>query len=162
MKLADVLASVAPQLAHQMDTARSSKPVFTGELSQYERKVPRKQQHAKKALVLYATLVAEHYDHEITDQALSEIQQLAEQHCAGFGTVEERRKAFEAIAAYVLDQFGLERDATVVAQYRLTALQAAGMDAFGKVMQVPVADDISSLVPQEEWFLDSEFIAIYW
>lgn len=162
VKLADVLASVAPQLTSERDAAGLSAPATAIEPSQHDQRAGRKQQHMQKALMIYATLLAEHYDHEFSEQASSEIQYLAEQHCTSFGNVEERRNAFEVVAKYVLEHFGLERNPLILAQYRSIALRDAGMNAFGQVMQLPVLDGSSSPTPTGEWFLDSEFIAIYW
>ena len=162
VKLAHVLASVAPGLGNQINIAGSSVLASMVRASKTNQSVERKRQLMRCALVTYAKLLADHYDRSITAQDLSEAGLPSEQHCKSFGSQKERREAFDAIATFLLDRFGLERETLIVAQYRAVALNDAGLDFSGQPMPLVASDDVPSAAPSEERFLDSEFVAIYW
>lgn len=162
VKLADVLESVAPGLAKQIDTAGSSALAAIAEASMSGQSVEPKQQRVHGALVGYARLLADHYDHGITSQDFSKINLLSEKHWASFDSQRERREAFDAVATFLLDRFGVEREPDIVADYRAAALEGAGLHFSGQAMPLVTSDDLPSAASSDERFLDSEFVAIYW
>jgi len=162
VKLAHVLESVAPGLASQIDTVGSSAFAAMANASTSSQSVELKQQLMRDALVGYATLLADHYDLSITAQDSSEVGLLSEQHCISFGSQRGRREAFDAIATFMLDRFGLDREPLIVANYRAVALADAGLNFSAQTMPLVTSDNLPSAASSEERFLDSEFIAIYW
>lgn len=163
VKLAHILSLVVPNFDNQTNTLWSNILASMAKASKAGQNVDRKPQLMHDALISYATLLAEHYGHTITVQDLSDVNLLSEQQCNSFGSIKERREAFNSIATFLLDRFGLERDAQIIAQYRTDALVEAGMDFSGQPMPLVVSANVPSAnVPSEERFLDTEFIAIYW
>jgi hypothetical protein len=162
VKLAHVLDLVVPGLGNQIDIAGSGALASMVRGSKTNQSVERKRQLMRCALISYATLLADHYGRSITVQDLSEAGLLSEQYCSSFGSQKERREAFDAIATFLLDRFGLEREPLIVAQYRGVALTDAGLDFSGQPMPLVASDDVPSAASSEERFLDTEFVAIYW
>jgi hypothetical protein len=167
VKLAHVLDLVIPGLGNQIDALGSGVLASMGKTRHTNQSVERKQQLMHNALITYAKLLADHYHRGITTQDLSEVGLLSKQYCNSFASQKERREAFDAIATFLLGRFDLEREPSVVAQYRTDALINAGMDFSGQPMPLLVSDDVPSddvlvAAPSEERFLDSEFVAIYW
>ena len=163
IKLTEVLRSVAPEVADQLNAAGSGAlEAISGRTSPAEREAAQRQMmHA--ALVAYGQMFGAHYDHVITERDLAEADLLSEKQCTSYGSLQDRRAAFDKVALHVLERFHIERDSLVVAQYRAAALCDAGMDLMGQVM--PAAShglEPSPRAEQDERFLDVEFIAIYW
>lgn len=161
VKLTNVLRSVEPGLADQIDALGSGALAAMAGASKPDGRRQRKQQLMHEALVNYATSFADHYDRSITTQELAEVGLPAEQHCMSFGNLEEKRKAFDPITEYLVNRFDLPQEPDVAAQYRGDALMNVGLLLPERVMPLVTSDDVSSSAPQER-FLDSEFVAIYW
>jgi hypothetical protein len=162
VKLADVLDSVAPGLGDQINLSGSGVLASMARTSKTGQSAELKRQLMHRALVYYATSLTGHYGRSITAQDLSAAGLLSEQHCSTYSSQKERREAFDAVATFLLDRFGLEREPLVVAQYRAVALADAGLDFAGQPMPLVASDDIPSKMSPQERFLDSEFVAIYW
>lgn len=161
VKLAHVLDLVVPGLGNQIDTLGSGVLASIIKASKTDPSTDRKRQ-MHDALVGYATLLANRHGHSITAQNLYEAGFPSEQQCNSFGSQKERREAFDAIATFVHNQFGLKRDPDIVAQYRAVALTDAGMDFSGQSISLVASKDVPPATSSEEHFLDSEFVAIYW
>jgi hypothetical protein len=153
VKLVHVLETVMPDIANQINAIGS----MAGASNQNSEL---KQQFAHDTLVSYAKLLADHYDHNITEDELYEAGLPSEQHCKSFGSQKERREAFEEISTFVLKRFNIEREPDIVAQFREVALQDANPHLSGQPTS-PVTSTSSS-TNSDERFLDSEIIAIYW
>lgn len=162
VKLADVLGSVMPSLADRIDAVGSEAIESMIEASKSGRSLQRSQQRMRRALFVYAELLAEHYGYHIARQDLSQAGLPSAQHCASSDTVSGRRRAFDAIAAFVLDRFDLEREPLVVARYRDVALRDVGIGLSGQATSVMSSEDSAPSPSRDERFLDSEFVAIYW
>ena len=162
VKLSHILRSVTPDLADRIDALGSGALAAMTEASKPDRSTERKQQLMHEALVTYAGLLAAHYGHNITTQELAEFGLPSEQHCMSFGSLEERRKAFNGITEHLVDRFDLPQEPVITAQYRTAALMDAGLPLSEQVMSPVSSDGVPSPAPSLGRFLDSEFVAIYW
>jgi hypothetical protein len=161
VKLAQILDLVKPGLGQQIDELGSivlaSMITATARDQNHDRK-----RLVRDALIRYGELVGESYGTRITSQELSVAGLPSEQQCTSFGTLEERRNAFDLIAEFVKDRAGVELEPMLIAQLRGIALQEAGLDLLGNPMPIVTASDPSSVRSATKRFLDSEFVAIYW
>jgi hypothetical protein len=162
VKLAHVLRSVAPDLADRIDTLGSGALAALVETSKPDRSTERKQQVMREALVAYAKALAGHYGHSISMRELTEVGLPSEQHCMSFGSLEEKRKAFDPITEHLVDRFDLPQEPVIAAQCRGTALIDSGLLLPEWVMPPVASDDVPSPASSQERILDSEFVATYW
>jgi len=162
IKLAQVLRSVAPDVADQINAVGSGALEAVSKITASAPIAEQKKRLMHDALVTYAHLLAEHYGHSVAPADLSDVGLPSEQHCSSYGNLKERREAFNAIAKFVLESYDLERDPLVIAQYRAVALGDAGLDRLGQPTALMSSDAPSPHPQPDERFLDSEFIAIYW
>jgi len=130
--------------------------------SKSDRSTERKKQLMREALVAYATSLATHHGLSITAQDLTKVGLPSEHHCTSFGSLQERREAFNAITTFLIERFDLAPDPLIAAQYRTAALLDVGFHFSGQVMPLMASDDGPSAASSGERFLDSEFVAIYW
>jgi len=160
VKLAHILDLIRPGLGKEVDNLGSVVLASMVNASKTEQNTDRKKL-MRDALIGYAKLLAEHHGQTISDNELSQAALLSEKQCNSFGSLEERRNAFDAIATFLSARLQLEWDRVVIAQYRAVALVDAGLDLSGKATSLGLADSTSPDV-SEKRFLDSEFVAIYW
>ncbi|MDQ3817760.1 MAG: hypothetical protein M3362_08725 [Acidobacteriota bacterium] len=161
VKLAHILDMVKPGLGNEIDNLGSVVLASMVNAGKTDQNADRKRL-MRDALVRYAVLLAEHYGRTIDEEELTRSGILTERQCNSFGSLEERRKAFNAIATFLRDSLDLKLDQFIVAQYRAVALMDAGLDLLGRPMPFVVSGDASSIASSEKRFLDSEFVAIYW
>ena len=162
VKLAHVLEAVVPDLSNQIETAGSGALAAMIDASKSDRSTERKKQLMREALVAYATSLATHHGLSITAQDLTKVGLPSEHHCTSFGSLQERREAFNAITTFLIERFDLAPDPLIAAQYRTAALLDVGFHFSGQVMPLMASDDGPSAASSGERFLDSEFVAIYW
>ncbi len=162
VKLVPVLRSVAPDLADKIDAFGSGALAAMAETKEPNESTEREQQLMRDALVTYAKELAAHYGHSITTQELAKVGLPSEQHCISFGSLEEKRKAFDSVTEHLVDRFELPQERNIAAQYRSTALMDAGLLLPERVMPPVASDGVPSPISSQGHFLDSEFVAIYW
>ena len=164
VKLAQVFESVVPGLTGQMNfSGLDAIAKLTGtEASGSNQSNKLKHQLMHDALLNYAKLLADHYQLNFSQQNFDEVRLISEEHCASFNSQEERYKAFEFIAKYIIDKFSIKREALIFAQYRSSALTDAGLDFSGNPIPLVISHNTISSASSQERFLDSEFVAIYW
>jgi hypothetical protein len=160
VKLTDVLESVVPDLANQINSIGSG--ALDAMAVGPKQNIEMRQQLMNDALVGYAKLLADHYSRTLTEENLFELSHLSKINCKAFGSQKERRDAFEAISAFVLDCFSLPREPLIVAQYRAVALADAGLHLSGELLPVAAPNNVLPTMDSKECFLDSEIVAIYW
>lgn len=114
------------------------------------------------ALIGYAKLLANHHGQNISQQDLSEIEQISQENCNLHGTCKERYEAFKAISAFLLERFEIEMEPEIVANNRELALNNAGLDFSGQIIPLETSDNPLPTTTPEQRLLDTEFIAIYW
>jgi hypothetical protein len=165
VKLVHVLETVAPGFAEQINSLGSGAFTNIANANMVKQNAGLTQR-MKNALVGYSKLLADHYERTITSEALAEVDLLSENFRSFYGSQRERREAFDAIAKYILDHLGIDREPLVVAEYRAVAMVEAGLDFSGRLMPIAGSVDnpstITSIRSTDERFIDSEFIAIYW
>jgi hypothetical protein len=105
---------------------------------------------------------AAHYGHSVTTQELAKVGLPSEQHCMSFGSLEEKRKAFDSITKHLVDCFDLPQERNIAAQYRSTALMDMGLLLPERLMPPVASDHVPPPASSQGRFLDSEFVAIYW
>lgn len=161
VKLAQILDLVKPGLGAQLDELGSMVLASMITASARDQNYDRKRL-VRDTLIRYSELVGERYGTRITIEELSAAGLLSEHQCDSFGTLEERRNAFDQIVEFVKDRGGGELDPLQVAQLRGIALQEAGLDLLGNPMPIVTASDTGTMRSATKRFLDSEFVAIYW
>ena len=161
VKLAHVLDLIVPGLGNQIDSLGSGVLASIIRASKTEPRIDRQQQ-MREALVSYARLFAERYGQSITEQELVDAGVLTEQQCNSYGGLMERREAFNAIATFLIQRFGIEREPMVIAECRAEALEKAGLGWSGPSPSFAPSDNVPAAVSSGHRFLDSEFVAIYW
>jgi len=160
VKFVQVLETVSPDLAKQLNDLGSG---ALNNLSANPIDAEAKSKtFMKDALVEYANLLAKHYEFKLTEQNLVQINLISQKFCGFYNTQTERRKAFDVIAQYIIETIGVEKDSTLIAEYRAIALFDAGLDFSGKPLPLVTAISNQSSLPSNDRFIDSEFVAIYW
>lgn len=162
VKLADVLQKIAPELAYQINNLGTDALATMIETSISDRITQPVEQLRYKALVEYAELLIKHYKVEISSENSLEVQQIARQNSASFGSLEERRASFDAIAKFVLELFEIEQEPVLLTEFRSMALGNVGLDISGQINPLKPIIDTDSPGSSDKRYLDSEFIAIYW
>jgi hypothetical protein len=104
VKLANILDLVKPGLGNEIDRLGSLVLASMVNASTTDQNADRKQL-MHNALVSYATSLAQAYGHTVSGQDLSQSGFPSEEQCNSFGSIEERRKAFSEIAAFVTERF---------------------------------------------------------
>jgi hypothetical protein len=161
IKLAQILETVSPELANQINTLGENafaSITNTNPLSQ----TGEKKQRMRSALIGYAKLLADHYNQNLAQQDLSDIEQISQENCNLYGSQKERYEAFEAISIFLLERFGIEREPEIIADNRELALNNAGLNFFGQIIPFEISNNPLPVTSTEQRLLDTEFIAIYW
>ncbi|QIN81107.1 hypothetical protein GBA65_21985 (plasmid) [Rubrobacter marinus] len=163
VKLFQVLQSVVPRLADPLEEALGSGAAALADGGEPNQSTDQKGQLMREALVSYASSLADHYGFNLTEQDSAEVDLLAGQHCASFGTLTERRQAFGAITSFLHERFDFPREPDTAAAYRGVALNDAGFRYSGQVSPLAASEDVLRTAASARGrFLDSEFVAIYW
>ena len=163
VKLVQVLETMVPDLAHQINTIVESSINSMTNTKPMNQTIEKKER-MRNALIGYAELLANHYNQNITPQDLSMITLISQENCSLYASQKERNQAFEAIATYLLESFNIERESEIVANNRELALNNAGLDFSGQITSLEISNaPLPTTSPsREQRLLDTEFIAIYW
>jgi hypothetical protein len=160
VKLAHILDLVKPGLGDQIDTLGSVVLASMVSASATDQSEDRKK-FARDALTRYAILLGEHFKTVFTSDDLAASALPSDADCNDFKTVEARRRAFNRVADFLKERFGVDFDPVVLAQYRTAALIEAGLDLTGKPLPANTAT-VTMTQTTERRYLDSEIVAIYW
>jgi hypothetical protein len=161
IKLAQVLETVAPDLAMQMNNLGSETfDLISHGVTNIEDGEKRK--CMRKALVEYSVLLAEEYKYVYTEQDKSQLNHIVEQYDSYFGSQKERREAFDNVVEFVLALIGRERNPLLFAELRQKALSNVGFDPLDALKPVKTKMVFEDTQIVKEYFIDSEFVAIYW
>lgn len=161
VKLVQVLETVAPDLAEQIDRLGDGAIALMAQ----EKIAYAKSKQGRMivdSLNRYAVLIAEHYEYKITEQDKQEIDLISNQHSISFKSQDERRNAFDAVAKIMIDRMAIERDSSLFAEYREKALTDSGLDFRGMPIAVKESDTNNPVEHPNDRFVDTEFVAIYW
>lgn len=164
VKLSHALGSVLPDVGKAVGNMGPELIASVSRASPAKPDADRSMQLRRQALIHYGKLLANHYGYDISEQELFESEVLTDERCNSFDTIEGRRSAFNVIAALILERFDIPKDQFVIAQLRILALFDLGLDYSGEPMPLVNVDDAKPIANQadDDRFLDSEFIAIYW
>lgn len=121
------------------------------------------QEHvARNALRAHALWMAESNDVDLSENDVAEVDAVVGEHLSAFETEQEKREAFRVIEKHMTNRYGLEIDAEAAKDSRWRARQDANIS---QSSAGPRSDTGVPGVPEtqsDEYFLDSEFVAIYW
>jgi hypothetical protein len=167
VKLTQVLEKIVPDLAFEIKNLETGLLNALSVSNQSDETIDGKQERMQIALRRYAQFLAGHYQYSVTSQDLADIESLASQHGTSHSSLNERRKAFNAIATFLRERIGSELQPLVIAKYRDASLKDAGLDFSGNIIPSVGStggSEANSVSPQTSHgrFIDSEFIAIYW
>jgi hypothetical protein len=167
VKLADILAEVAPDMAKEMGDAgpmflAAMKSASTGDRSDDVLVAER----MRGALIAYAGALAARHGKTYTAQQLTADGLPSSEQCDSYAGVEAQRAAFAPITKYLEQKLQIPNDPLLAAQLRGQALGDAGIELTGAVS--PVAAQADSPLGQSTdaepapRYLDAEIVAIYW
>jgi hypothetical protein len=165
IKIVNLIDSVMPGLTQEMHLSQPSdlakiinpnRPSTTVEIDD-EYKID--QWQMKKALKIYADLIAKEFNISFSELDRDQIEALSEKNCTLFSTVDTRRIAFNAVLNNLSDRHKFEPDRDLTSDMRIDAIRRAKIDILAKD-QHDQKDSLAS--SEQERFLDTEFIAIYW
>jgi hypothetical protein len=157
IKLADVLATVSPDIAAQLgDVGRGLLPALQGATTPDEGKAVG--HHKLNATIIsYAAELAAAYETTVTESELWTAQLLVPPTIPLPTTTEQRRQVFKPVTTFVGEKAGTTVDPMLAAQMRGVAQMEA--EAEPALTPASVSEDAPETV---DFFLDVEFIALYW
>jgi hypothetical protein len=165
IKIVNLIDSIAPgfmqemhlsqpdELLKMMQPNKSSSTIEIDDLDQID------QRQMKEALQIYADLVAKEFNISFTELDRENIETLSEKNCMLFSTVDLRRIAFNSVLNYLSEHHIFEPDITITSEIRSEAIRKAKID---KLANGQLDQKVSTPSLEDERFLDTEFIAIYW
>jgi hypothetical protein len=163
VKLVDVLSVVMPDLAGQVDIAvRGALAAMSNATAGTDGRAEQSSSAMRTALIEYGTALATHSGNSLSEEDLVQRGMPSPDHCASFATIKGRREAFAAMTGFVEERFGIERDPIVEAHYRSAALLDAGLGLEGQLIDFAEPSQALQQQASNEWFLDAEFVAMYW
>jgi hypothetical protein len=164
LKLQEVLGSMFPDLDKAIEKFNRG-DLFRAEIDGAPG-VDADQEHAaRSALRAHALWMAESNGVGLSESVIAEIDAVAGEHLGSFETEEEKREAFRMIENYMTSRYDLEIDAEAAKDSRRRAREGVGAAQSMMLGYEPESDSglpDGPIVPDDEYFLDSEFVAIYW
>lgn len=163
MKLRDLLAKMSSDLAEDIDKLALgdffSRASEEADESEHERR-----QAIRGALYSYTASLAKQYCKSLTPDDILAVENTVERHQDSFETTTRIKEGFGAIAELLASSFSIELDYSAEKERRMAALNKSGLSLTGELTHVSEPSSDTSFEPtqQEEYVLDSEFIAIYW
>jgi hypothetical protein len=164
LKLQEVVSSVFPEIGQEIEKV-SRGDMFKAELDGAGGGDADREGVVRNALRLHACRLAEHNGVSLSEDDIDSIGVLALERAHAFATMQEKREAFRAIENLMVDRHDLKVDAETVADSRRRAREET--DAAPESIAADPASEFVVEAPSDpetsdEYFLDSEFIAIYW
>jgi hypothetical protein len=166
VKLVHVLESVEPRAA---DAIRNLGTTALSAMSDHRQETRPEREQARKledALHTYSDLVANKFSLQKPPESQKEIRSIAVQSVAAIANTKARRRVFEQVLQMFPEWESVELDPQVVAECREVALERAGLDflenSFGSSEDVTELNNPHAPDSDEQQFLDTEIVAIYW
>ncbi len=159
VKLVDVLSSVAPELAEQVDQLG---PLFFGTPAAAGPSNRASRTPAINVLASYAASLAQQYDADPGSLDLTQAGLPAELSIEDMNDLEVRRRAFQSVTTYVAQVVGITPDSVTAARLRSAALMDFGLWLDGQ--RVTQRDAVDEQKPGRisESILETEIVAMYW
>ncbi len=161
VKLAHVLQGVMPDFGQHLESFNRSLVDHTGDTE--TRQLSSGRGALACAVESYATMAAAAADRELPEDFdyLATLDGPAD--AVALGSVEERRRIFGSVTAYLEREFDIRIATVAAAQLRTAAMLDAGFEPDGSLTQADQAVVPSAPTQdQAQVFLDVEFVAIYW
>ena len=163
IKLRDLLAKMSSDLAEDIDKLALG-DFFSGALEESNESEHERRQAIRGALYSYTASLAKQYCRSLAPDDILAVENTVERHQDSFETTTRIKEGFGAIAELFASRFSIELDYSAEKERRLAALNKSGLSLTGELTHVSEPSSDTSFEPtqQEEYVLDSEFIAIYW
>jgi len=117
------------------------------------------------ALEAHASWLAESNNIDLSECDMSAVDAIARKRLSAFETMQEKRDAFREIEDYMADRYKLDIDAEAAKDSRRRAREdtdAVWSTALGSPSKPDTEAFDNPVTQNDEYFLDSEFVAIYW
>ncbi|MCZ7547639.1 MAG: hypothetical protein M5U11_00585 [Anaerolineales bacterium] len=165
IKIVNLLDSVVPGLTQEMhlsqpeELAKMMRPIKSMSMPDVDDTDQIDQLQMKKILQIYADLIAKEFQIELSQLDRENIEMLSERNCSFCSSVDVRRIAFNSILSYLSEHHTFKPDPNITSEMRNNAIIKAKIDQLTKNQ---LDQNVSSTLYEDERFLDTEFIAIYW
>jgi hypothetical protein len=118
----------------------------------------------RSALYSYTASLAAEYDKSLAPDDVFNVGGIVELYKDSFETASDMKEGFGKIAEYLANRFEIGLDSNLESRRRATVLKEVGMSFFGELESTIVSSVSTSALPtlSQEFFLDTEYIAIYW
>ena len=160
LKLQEVVSSVFPDLGEEIEKINRG-DLFKAELDGAGSVDADREGIMQSALQLHASQLAELNGFNLSDDDMDSIDAIASERLSVFETMQEKREAFRVIENHMVARYGISMDTEADREAAKDSRRQADEKA-----SVPHSSDTrSSNAPEDsadEYFLDSEFVAIYW
>ena len=163
LKLQQVVSTMFPELGEEIEKVNRG-DLFRAEFNGAGGTDIGLEPAARSALRAHALWIAEANDIDFSEDALAEIDAVAGEHLIAFGTEQEKREAFRFIENHMANRYHLDIDAEAAKDSRLRIRRDADVvrstESDIGLSDVRTSNGATNL--NDEYFLDSEFVAIYW
>lgn len=164
LKLQQVVSSMSPELGEAIDKFNRG-DLFRAEIEGADGVDADQERAAREALRNHALWIAGSNGVDFSESEIAEVDAVTGEHVGTFETVQEKREAFRVVENHMAKRHELEVDAEAAKDSRRRASEGAGASSPAAPGLKPEADpEVSDdlLARDEEYFLDSEFVAVYW
>lgn len=164
LKLQEVLSSLFPELGEEIekvnrgDLFRTNKASVDGPGNDADLALA-----VEDALRAHASRIAESDNTHLLEDDIAAVAAIANARLNEFEDMGEKREAFREVEKYMGDTYGIEIDPEEAQRSREQALSedsGQGLTARSPELDVVLPAGVDSAV--EGYFLDCEFVAIYW
>lgn len=157
VKLVDVLRDVIPDFAEVMDTMnRGVLSAMSSAVAAHQNASPT--QRVRAATIAYATLLAERAGTDVNEAELGQAGLFSHDVTDTDVNVRAWREMLAPVTKFIEDRAGQSFDPEVAADYRVAAITQAGLlEPAAPVATFDVGPD-----QEQQRFLDSEIVAVYW
>lgn len=164
LKMQQVLSSMFPDLGEEIEKVNRG-DLFKTEPRSAGATGAEPEHVVRRALQTHAARLAESEDISLLEDDVAEIDAIASRCVSAFESEQEKRAAFGLIENYIADRHNLEIDSNVALESRRHAREDANV-SWSTTSELTSQSDTNfpdtSNTSEDEYFLDSEFIAIYW
>lgn len=162
LKLQEVVSSVFPDIGREIEKV-SRRDMFEAELNGAGDGDADRQDVVRDALRLHASRLAELGGVGLSDDDTDSIDSFALERRGAFESMTEQRAAFKEVEDYMADRHGLEIDADAagVSRRRAREVTTTPLNTVNPARE-SATEAPGGFETPEEYFLDSEFVAIYW
>jgi hypothetical protein len=164
LKLQQVVSSLFPELGQAIEKFNRG-DLFRAEIDARDGKDAHQGQVARNALRIHALWIADSNGINLSENDIAEVDAVAGEYLGEFETQQEKRKAFWVIENHMAKRYGLEIDPEAAKDSRRRARIDSGASLATVIGLEPEPDTQLPDHPEaagHKYFLDSEFVAIYW